>query len=76
MWLGLPSPTAHRVLEDLAAHAIVARVSQGPGKADLWRVKPKTAALYREATSSEMSEDIPSNDSDSTFDDFSEEVAE
>ena len=34
-----------------------------------------TSALYRVATtSSEMSEDMISNDSDNTFDDFSEEV--
>jgi hypothetical protein len=74
IWLGLPNPTAHRVLEDLAAHRIIARVSQGQGKADLWRIKGRTAALYREATSSEKSEDISPNDSDNTFDDFSEEV--
>ena len=34
--LGLPSNTARRILEDLAAHGLVIRRSQGPGKADLW----------------------------------------
>ena len=74
--LGLPNPTAHRVLEDLAAHDVIARQSQGQGKPDLWRIKRHAAALYREATSSEMSEHISLNDPDTTFDDFSEEVAE
>jgi hypothetical protein len=74
-WLGLPNPTTHRVLGDLAAHRVISRVPQGQGKADLWRVKRRTQALYRAATtSSEMSEDMLSNDSDNTFDDFSEEV--
>ena len=33
VWLGLPNPTTHRVLGDLAAHDVVARISQGQGKA-------------------------------------------
>lgn len=73
-WLGLPNPTAHRVLEDLAAHRIVARISQGPGLADLWRIKSRTAELYRAATSSVLSEKGLSNDSIYTYDDKTEEV--
>jgi hypothetical protein len=34
--LGLPTNTARRILEDLAAHGLVIRRSQGQGKADLW----------------------------------------
>ncbi len=36
--LGLPSSSARRVLEDLAAYQLVSRVTQGQGKADLWSV--------------------------------------
>ena len=53
--LGLPNPTAHRVLQDLAAHHVLARESQGQGKADLWRIEPWAADRYGEATSSEKS---------------------
>ena len=35
--LGLPTNTARRILEDLAAYGLVTRESQGQGKADLWR---------------------------------------
>jgi hypothetical protein len=34
--LGLPTNTVRRILEELAAHGLVTRRSQGPGKADLW----------------------------------------
>ena len=34
--LGLPTNTARRILEDLAAYGLVIRQSQGQGKADLW----------------------------------------
>jgi hypothetical protein len=34
--LGLPTNTVRRALEDLAAYRLVARTSQGAGKADLW----------------------------------------
>ena len=34
--IGLPTNTARRVLEDLAAYGLVSRRSQGPGKADVW----------------------------------------
>ena len=45
--LGLPNPTTHRTLEDLAAHGVIARESQGQGKADLWRVKRWARSLPR-----------------------------
>jgi hypothetical protein len=58
--LGLPNPTTHRILGDLAAHGVLMRESQGQGKADLWLVEPSAAALYRVATtSSEMSDPPP-----------------
>jgi Bifunctional DNA primase/polymerase, N-terminal/FaeA-like protein len=34
--LGLPTTTARRVLEDLAAYGLIERQSQGQGKSDLW----------------------------------------
>jgi predicted ArsR family transcriptional regulator len=55
--LGLPSSTTRRVLEDLAAHGAVARISQGKGKTDLWNVTDWAASLYRGATVPEKSED-------------------
>src|SRR5262249_2526664 len=36
--LSLPTNTARRILEDLAAHGLVIRRSQGQGKADLWEL--------------------------------------
>ena len=45
--LGLPNPTTHRTLEELAAHGVIARESQGQGKADLWRVKRWARSLHR-----------------------------
>jgi hypothetical protein len=38
--LGLPTVTARRILEDLAAYGLVTRYSQGQGKADLWDKAP------------------------------------
>jgi Bifunctional DNA primase/polymerase, N-terminal len=54
--LGLPSPTTRRVLQDLAAHRVLQRESQGEGKADLWRIEPWVTERHREATFSEKSE--------------------
>ena len=55
--LGLPNPTTHRTLGDLAAHAVLSRESQGPGKPDRWRIAPWAAERYGTATtSSKMSE--------------------
>ena len=34
--LGLPTNTVRRALEDLAAHGLAQRHSQGSGKTDLW----------------------------------------
>jgi hypothetical protein len=34
--LGYPTVTVRSALEDLAAHSLVERDSQGQGKADLW----------------------------------------
>jgi hypothetical protein len=52
--LGYPTETARRALEDLAAHTILVRKSQGKGNPDLW----KLSALAQQLTGSspEMSE--------------------
>jgi hypothetical protein len=47
--LGLPSSSARRVLEDLAAYQLVSRVTQGQGKADLWSVSTHVDITEREA---------------------------
>ena len=55
--LGLPNPTTHRTLGDLAAHGVLERESQGQGKPDLWRFKSgRPSVTRRTTTSSEMSE--------------------
>jgi len=48
--LDLPTQTTRRTLEDLAAHGLIARESQGQGKPDLWRIQPWTAERHRAAT--------------------------
>jgi hypothetical protein len=50
-----PSTTTRRALEDLAAHGIVERASQGPGKPDLWQAAQWTRDRW--PTVPEMSED-------------------
>ena len=35
--LGLPTTTTRRILEELAAHGLIARQSEGQGKADRWK---------------------------------------
>jgi DNA-binding IclR family transcriptional regulator len=74
--LDLPNPTTHRTLEELAAHGVIARKSQGQGKADLWRVKRWARSLHHAATSSEMSEApiFPLSKPKTIYDDISEEV--
>jgi hypothetical protein len=37
--LGLPTNTARRICEDLAAFGLIERISQGKGKRDLWKAK-------------------------------------
>ena len=41
--LGYPQTTVKRALEDLAAHGLVERQPQGPGKANLWTLTPFAA---------------------------------
>jgi bifunctional DNA primase/polymerase-like protein/primase-like protein/IclR-like helix-turn-helix domain-containing protein len=74
--LDLPNPTTHRTLEELAAHGVIARKSQGQGKADLWRVRRWARSLHRAATSSEMSDApiFPFTKPKTIYDDISEEV--
>jgi hypothetical protein len=55
--LGLPNPTTHRTLSDLAAHGVLIREPQGQGKPDLWLVEPASAALYRATTTSSEKSD-------------------
>ncbi len=43
---GYPTTTARRALEDLAAHGVLHRCSQGQGKADLWAVNDWTRARW------------------------------
>lgn len=47
--LDYPTQTARRALEDLALHGITQRLSQGKGKADLWRLSDRATALYAKA---------------------------
>jgi hypothetical protein len=51
--LGYPTETARRALEDLTAHRILVRESQGKGKPDLWALSPLTLSLTN--SSPEMS---------------------
>lgn len=53
--LGLPNPSVHRVLEELAAHDVLKRESQGQGKPDLWHLEAWALAQWQAATASEMS---------------------
>jgi DNA-binding transcriptional ArsR family regulator len=60
--VGYPRNTAHRALEDLAAHGIVAIEKQGQGKADLWSLTPFSRAHYSAAlTFPEKSEPLSTN---------------
>ncbi len=72
--LGLPTQTARRVLEDLTAHGLSTRESQGEGKADVWRIEPWVGGRYTAATVPEMSETSISNYSNCVSDDFSGKV--
>jgi hypothetical protein len=74
---GYPTITARRALEDLAAHGVAERKSQGAGKADNWRLSDIARSRY-EATFSEMSdadsEAKAFNNPHRSHDDFSEKV--
>lgn len=48
--LGYPTQTARRALEDLTAHGVIDRKSQGPGRADLWTLSDLARELYDQAT--------------------------
>jgi hypothetical protein len=48
--LGYPTSTTRRSLEDLACYGVVARTSQGEGRADLWLATDWTRTTYRKAT--------------------------
>jgi hypothetical protein len=55
--LGLPTVTTRRLLEDLTAHGVLQRQSQGEGKPNRWLIEPWAVDRYRAATLPEMSED-------------------
>jgi predicted ArsR family transcriptional regulator len=44
--LGLPTTTARRTLEDLTAHRVVERESDGDGKSDFWRLSAWAKGKY------------------------------
>jgi hypothetical protein len=47
--LDYPTQTARRALEDLNLHGITQKLSQGQGKADLWRLSERAATRYVKA---------------------------
>ena len=50
-----PTKTTHRTLEDLAAHHLLTRTSQGAGKADLWQASESTVELWDQVSETETS---------------------
>lgn len=74
--LGLPTTTARRVLEDLAAHKLVKREEGVTGNADVWQLTPWTRDKYRESTVPEKSVTECLNYPVSTNDDIPGTVAE
>ena len=73
--LGLPTSSTRRVLEDLTAHDVVQRESQGQGKADLWQIDAWTLKQWGLATFSESAEHSLFKYPAPTDDDFSEKVS-
>ena len=69
--LGLPTTTARRTLEDLAAHGVVTRKSAGKGKSDVWALSPATRDDYRVGTVPEMSGNLPPLNTQHVYDDIS-----
>lgn len=45
--VGYPTGTARRALEDLAAHGVLTRYSQGEGKSDLWGIAENVRVAYQ-----------------------------
>jgi len=74
--LGLPTTTARRTLEDLAAHGVVTRESGGEGKADTWALAAAIRDDYLAGTVPEMSGNPLYKDPHHAFDDFSGTVPE
>jgi hypothetical protein len=66
-----PTQTARRALEDLAAHGVIHRKSNGQGNADTWRITEWTADRYATAlTVPETSEDAASRTVPETSEDL------
>jgi hypothetical protein len=70
--LGLPTTTARRTLEDLAAHGLVTRTpATEPGQPDTWSLAGWARATSATGAVPEMSEHPPSKKPHTTDDDFS-----
>ena len=69
--LGVPTGTARRTLEDLAAHGILVRHTDDGEVADLWRMPAWAREEHAAATVPEMSEHPLSNTPNPTLEDFS-----
>ncbi len=74
--LGLPTTTARRTLEDLAAHGVVTRRSGGKGKSDTWALSPATRDDYRLGTVPEMSGNPSPRNKQHAYDDISGTVVD
>jgi hypothetical protein len=59
--IGYPTETARRALQDLAAHGVVTRESQGKGNADVWALSQWTRGRLAQAGVSETSGAAHSN---------------
>ena len=53
--IGYPTSTVRRTLEDLTAHGVTERQSQGLGKADLWQLSDWARLRYEGLTLPEKS---------------------
>ncbi len=74
--LGLPTTTARRTLEDLAAHGVVTRESGGDGKSDVWALSAATRHDYRVGTVPEMSGNPTPLNTQHAYDDISGTIAD
>ena len=72
--LGLPTSTARRTLEDLAAHNVVNRHIGGQGKPDSWTLNAQKRLDYAAATVPDTSETHSSIHTNIAFDDKSGKV--
>jgi hypothetical protein len=67
-WAGYPTTTTRRALEDLAAHGVIERRSQGKGRADVWAASGWTRhrwPVVPETSSDAVSAGVPETSGDS-----------